>query len=270
MYWSKILAIMAVMIVITAAASWANPDFWVGITLNNFIPINSEMYGGKLIHTEWGKQIEGLSWSQGPSRVQYYGVNRYNYMLSPKLTQAISFDMGLILELSESFTWMMFAPNSEVDIIYQRLMIPLLLTPKYEFKLAGGKVRPYIGAGGGVYFVNTHISGKDLYDKKPNPKYVEQANSDTNKGNNEPEYIFKTHKFGTERWVPGCQGVVGVNLRATPQLYVNLGVNWSYIPVTDVYAQLNKINQNTWNWESKRKNGDAGGPSLDIGVNYSF
>ncbi|MCB9487739.1 MAG: hypothetical protein H6684_03295 [Deltaproteobacteria bacterium] len=250
-------------------------DFGIGADLEYFRPLDPEMYGETMASNTWGRDIKDLSYSTGTDRNQFYGPNRPTGMLVPGLTQEWAHESGFSVKLAEKWLWLVWSPNVDVDIVFQRTMVPIELTPQWTFNKAG-KVRPTVFVGGSANYVVTTIDGNDLYDQNRNENYpnetVPEDDDPGASGAAEPrEYFRDKRSFGEDGWYLGAHAGAGVQVELQPGLYLEGTLRWSTIPIESIEAvRVREGNPDDWHWEEKELTGDAGGISASVGVMYFF
>ena len=248
-----------------ASVAFADFHAGIGLKLDSFLPMDQEMYGERLVNREWAPIIVDKDWSVGRDRQQFYGLNRYSYILGPALVQKFSWDFGLGFEISERFSWLLFAPNSEVDINFSRFMLPIQITPRYQFSFANGRFRPYVGAGVGFYYTITNIGGKDMFNQRINPEFDESDDE-----SDEPEFLTPSREFKMSDWYIGYHATVGMDFYLSDRLALNLGINYETVQIKSLDVILVQDGVDEFHWESEEIEGDGGGVVISLGASYGF
>ncbi len=271
----KAIAAAIILLILAPAASKADLNPVFGASVEYFWPVEPEMYGSRMAPNSWGEDIKGYSYSHGTDRNQFFTPSRYDRIFSPGLTQTIAWDSGLSVELAERWLWLIWAPNRDVDIVYSKTMIPITLTPSWTFNKAG-RLRPMIGAGVGICYVNVNISGQDLYDQARNENYDLEGSpepGDTGIGN-VPEkrlYIKRTREFSREDWAPEGHIVAGLEMAVNDRLSFNLQARWSVMVMKTIdVVRVSEGNTESWRWEEQEIEGNAGGFHGIVGLTYGF
>ena len=271
------IAIVSAVILLAIIPLAAKADLYpvFGASVEFFWPVEPEMYGSRMAPNSWGEDIKGYSYSHGTDRNQFFTPSRFDRMFSPGLTQTVAWDFGLSVELAERWIWLIWAPNRDVDIVYNKTMVPVTLTPYWTFN-KGGKLRPMIGAGAGCVYVNTNISGKDLYDQTVNDNYDSEGSPEPgNTGmDNVPEqrlYLRKSREFSQEDWIPEAHAVIGLELALNDRLSLTGQLRWSYMKMETIdVVRVSRGNTESWRWLEQKIKGNAGGAHGIIGLTYSF
>ena len=267
-------------ILILPAAAFAGSHFSIGLAVDGFFPSNQAMWGEGMVGNEWGKIMYGKEWSTGSDRVQYVGPNRPYMIWGPTLYQSYNWDFGLGLELSEQIQYLHFSPSQDVDVTFDRFMVPIKFTIKYTF-LTDQKIRPFLGAGASIIYSISRIGGKDLYDQKRNNDYYEDDTDDFDSGLSEDvnsenkdsgASAFKTdqREFGIDAWYPGIHFLFGTNFYVKEKLAILLVVRYEVMWLESIDAELVEDGDEQWHWEERKFRGDAGGFGLSLGINYDF
>lgn len=267
-------ALLFILIAVPGLA-FAGSHMAVGGALDLFFPLDADMYGKGLTDNSWGRDILGKEYSVGEDRVQFVGPNRYSVILSPVLIQSYFWDRGPGIELSEQFQYLFFSPNKDVDIGYERFMVPIRLTFKWTFR-PDKKVRPFIGAGGGIIYTLTHISGKGLYDQERNPDYTTDDTEDADSGLDGQDdsgarpFFTENREFGRSGWYPGVHATAGVDIKLKYDLALVLGLRYEYVPIETIEVEFVSDGIDEWHWKERKLEGDAGGIAASVGVTYVF
>jgi len=255
----------------------ANADLYpvLGASVEYFWPAEAEMYGSRMAPNSWGEDIKGISYSHGTDRNQFFTPSRFDRIFSPGLTQSIAWDFGLSVELAERWMWLIWAPNRDVDIVYNRIMVPITITPSWTFN-KGGNFRPVIGAGVGYCYVNTNIAGQDLYDQRRNDNYNREGDPEPGASGDEnvPEqrlFIRESREFSREAWVPEAHAMAGLELGINDRLSVTGQVRWSVMMMETIdIVRISENSSDNWHWEEQKIKGNAGGFHGTIGITYAF
>jgi len=269
-----IVALTLVAFLAAPAVSRADVGFFLGASWEYFWPRDSEMFGESMASNSWGRDIAGISYSTGTDRNQFYTFNRPNRLMSPGLSQSIVWDSGVSIELAERWVWLQWAPNRDVDIVCNHMMVPLTLTPRYRF-FPGARFHPTISLGFGYYYFNTRISGDDLYDQTRNSNYEDEALvGEDEPPSHQPEprrYLRKEREFSRSGWYPGYHGGLGFETQLSDRLSFTLEFCWSLIPVKTIdVVRVREGNVEDWHWEEREISGDAGGLHTTLGISYLF
>jgi len=252
--------------------AWAFPNFSFGASLEYFHPLDADLWGQTMANNSWGRDIAGFKDSVGKDRNSFYTFNRYNGIVSPGLSQSLTWDFGLSVELAERWQWLIWAPNKDVDIIYDRIAVPITVTPKYSF-LPTGSFHPTVSAGVGVYYFYTHIYGDDLYDQHRNADFPNEGiGTQPDPDIPTPKEFFRTPRdFKANDWFVGGHVGAGFDLDLGNQLLLSLAFRYSIVPAESIEAvRVREGNIHDWHWEEGKIKGDAGGVSGSVGLSYMF
>lgn len=256
--------------------AFAGSHVGIGAALDGFFPLYTEMYGSRMVDNSWGRDMFGKDWSSGEDRVHFVGPNRYSMIFSPALAQTYFWDWGLGIELTEQIQYLHFAPNKDVDITFDRFMIPMRLTVAWTF-FTTKKVRPFAGVGASLNYVVTRVAGKDLFDQRRNPDYYEDDSDDADSAanaddeeNNERAFLITRHEWGLDGWYPGVHGVIGVRVPLTEELMLNVAARYEALPIESIDVAFVSDGDEQWHWEKRKLEGDAGGLGASVGVLYWF
>ena len=263
----KILLVMVLLVLaLPAAPAEAGVHARWGFRLDGLITAEPELWGEGLLDAEWAEAIEGEPLGDDASREQFFFVNRPSFVLGPALFQEIYFDFGFGVEIAEGFRYLTFAPNRGVDVRFDRLVIPLTITPRYRFTLGSrDEFRPYLGAGAGFHYTITNISGSDLFAQRENPDYAAgEANPD------EPRHLRQGREFGRSDWFFGFHGTAGLDWHLTDQLAVNAAFQYEYVAMESVEIGIAPGEPGEIRWEEETVEGNGGGYLVQIGVAYGF
>ncbi|MCZ7585222.1 MAG: hypothetical protein M5R36_18850 [Deltaproteobacteria bacterium] len=269
----RILLALAILAACAVPPVQADMGIQVGAALEYFTPLQTEMWGGAMASNSWGRDIAGIEYSTGTARNQFYTYNRYDRMIVPALRQALHWDNGFAVELSESWLWLSWAPNKDVDILYDRVMVPIRLAAKYRF-FPTGNFHPTVAAGGGMHYVSTVISGTDLYDQRRNPNYESEGQPEGETDETIPaprQYFRDQRRFAQSVWAPGWHVAAGFEAELSYPISVFLEFRYWSVPMDTIDAvRVREGNAQDWHWEERDVSGDAGGLTGLVGIAYLF
>lgn len=266
--------LVCAMVIALAGASSADTYAGFGALLDYQGPLDPEMYGGGMSDNAWGRDLLGISHSHGDARNQFYTWNRPHLLVSPGLDGFYGWDFGLSIHLRTKWTWLSWAPNRDVDIVMDRVQVPVELVPTWSFNTAG-RVQPKLFAGGGIQYVSTHIFGRDLFDQRPNPNFDDETTpepgADAGDNTPEPRRFFKDDReFGKSGWYPIATAGAGVDFVLSDSARLGASVAYSSQPMETVEAVLVMDGPEAWHWVEKSIEGDGGGIHAGVSIHFTY
>lgn len=262
--------------------SIAGSHIGMDLALDGLFPIDPKMYGERMVGNSWGKDMFDKGWSTGKERVEFVSPNTYYMVYSPKFTETIFWDWGFGIEFSQKIQYLHYSPNKDVDVTFDRFMLPLGLTFKWTFLgESKSKVRPFVGLGASYTYVISRVAGKDLFDQKLNPDFLFDDSDDADAGLNEEEegkyndsdasrYLTTQNEFGMSGWYLGGHLIAGMNVILTDELALTLTLRYETLSIESLDVELIRDGNEQWYWKERKLKGDAGGLGVSVGVLKSF
>ncbi|MBZ0273898.1 hypothetical protein K8I61_17805 [bacterium] len=231
-------------------------------------PIDADVYGGGMRDNTWGRDVRGLTAPTGESRNQYYSFSTHDALFLPGLMQGVRFGEKprFSFELTESLLWFSYAPSRDLDIVYDRFQIPILATARLRF-FPTANWHPTLLAGAGAYYMDTRVSGGDLYNQARNPAATDEPEGEGLPA--ERNFFRNDIEFRESAWAFGVHAGAGFEVQLLSQLLLVLDVTWSVVPVDTfdvVFVRGDSLDD--FHWEKRNVSGDAGGLRGGLGVRY--
>ncbi|MDP8255776.1 MAG: hypothetical protein P9M14_08505 [Candidatus Alcyoniella australis] len=262
MHDRSMMLIAALLVLAVAAPAAAHRSgIAVGLSLDGIVPLDSDIYGATMLDNDWAKTMSGITYSYDSQGASYYGPNRESLVLGPALQFKYISRIGLGFEISERFSWLYFQPDSEVDVGFSQLVLPTLITLKYQMFLGErDQIRPFVGVGAGAYYVQSVISGPDLQDRQLDPGAAA----------GERDYLYQSQRFERSGWAAGYHGLIGLDYFVTRRVGLSAALSYETCRWTGVEAELIDDGDGTWHWQEYDLDGDLGGIGLRLGLTSNF
>ncbi|MCC6159994.1 MAG: hypothetical protein IT350_18220 [Deltaproteobacteria bacterium] len=246
----------------------------IGAVIDYQYPLDSEMWGATMTDNAWGRDLVGIEHSVGADRNQFYTWNRPDRLIAPGLECHYGWSWGLSLHGDVRWLWLSWAPNQDVDIIMDRVDVPLLATAKWSFN-NDGRWRPNVFAGGGVHYVSTRIFGKDLFDQARNPNFDSETlpEPDSDEAGNAPEprrWLKESREFARSDWAPSAHAGIGLDVALRESLILAVAATYDVVPMDTIEAVLVRDDADEWHWVEKEISGDGGGIHGAVSIHYRY
>ena len=264
----KGLIAITLALVLCPGSAFAFTYLGFGLSVDAFAPMDRDLWGAGMADLRFSDTI-GVP----DTASQYLYPSRETLVFSPVFAEFLKFDNGFDFEFSQQIGYLYLAPNKELDIVFDRLWVPLRLTVHYTF-LKTAKVRPFVGLGGGFHYMVTRVSGKDFEDRRKNPDYG-LDDSDDNEGiraadDDERAYFSTNREFGESGWFPGGHALAGVKFMVTDDFALRLAARYEMIFIDSFEVNLVDDGEGQWHWTKEKRSGNAGGFGLMAGFAYAF